>query len=87
MTLEWVVAGGIAGGLLRSMIGILKAIRQGRKLSRRYFISTMLIAALFGIVAGMFVANDLRFALLAGYAGSDFIEGLYRVEFRKRYRK
>lgn len=87
MTLELIVVGGIAGGLLRSMVGILKAIRMGRKLSRRYFIATLGIAALLGTVAGLFVANDLRFAILAGYAGSDFIEGLYKAEFRRRGRK
>ena len=87
MTLVLIIMGGVAGGLLRSAVGILKAIRMGRRLSARYFAATMLLAAIFGIVAGLFVANDLRFAILAGYAGSDFIEGLYRVEFRKRYRR
>lgn len=87
MTLLLIVIGGVAGGLLRSMVGILKAIRMGRKLSRRYFIATLGIAALLGTVAGLFVANDLRFAILAGYAGSDFIEGLYKAEFRRRGRR
>lgn len=87
MTLALIIIGGVAGGLLRSMVGILKAIRMGRKLSRRYFIATLGIAALLGTVAGLFVANDLRFAILAGYAGSDFIEGLYKAEFRRRGRR
>lgn len=87
MTLALIVIGGIAGGLLRSAVGILKAIRMGRKLSARYFTATIFLAALLGIVAGLFVANDLRFAILAGYAGSDFLEGLYKAEFRKRYRR
>lgn len=87
MTLLLIVIGGIAGGLLRSTVGILKAIRQGRKLSQRYFLATILLAALLGIVSALFIGNDLRFAILAGYAGSDFIEGLYKSEFRKRYRR
>lgn len=85
--LELVVIGGVAGGLLRSAVGILKAVRQGRKISRKYLVATLALASLLGIVSGLFVANDLRFAILAGYAGSDFIEGLYKAEFRKRYRR
>ncbi len=82
-----ITLGGMAGGLIRSMVGILKSWRFGRKMSARYFLASLAVAALVGIIAGLFVANDLRFAILAGYAGTDFIEGLYKVEFAKRYRK
>lgn len=87
MTLEIIAIGGMAGGLIRSMVGILKSWRFGRKMSPRYFMASILVAALIGIIAGLFVANDLRFAILAGYAGTDFLEGLYKIEFAKRYRK
>ena len=87
MTLVLIMLGGMAGGLVRAMVGILKSIRFGRKMSPRYFMASILVSALIGIIAGLFVADDLRFAILAGYAGSDFIEGLYKVEFAKRYRK
>jgi len=87
MSLLLIMLGGMAGGLIRSMVGILKSIRFGRKMSPRYFMASILVAALIGIIAGLFVANDLRFAILAGYAGTDFLEGLYKVEFGKRYRK
>ncbi len=87
ISLAVIAIGGMAGGLMRSTVGILKSWRFGRKMSPRYFAATLLVAALVGIVAGLFVANDLRFAILAGYAGTDFIEGLYKVEFAKRYRK
>jgi len=87
MTLWLIMLGGMSGGLIRSMVGILKSIRFGRKMSPRYFMASILVAALIGIIAGLFVANDLRFAILAGYAGTDFLEGLYKVEFGKRYRK
>ncbi len=87
MTLAIIMLGGMAGGLMRSAVGILKSWRFGRKMSPRYFAATLLVAALVGVVAGLFVASDLRFSILAGYAGTDFIEGLYKVEFAKRYKK
>jgi fluoride ion exporter CrcB/FEX len=87
VSLGLILIGGMTGGLIRSMVGILKSIRQGRKLSARYFTATIFLSALLGVIAGLFVANDFRFSILAGYAGSDFLEGLYKVEFGKRYRK
>ncbi len=77
---------GFAGGLVRGLVGILKAIRQGRKIRKRYFLATVLASALIGVIAAMFVENDVKFSVLAGYVGGDFIESLYRVRFRERYR-
>ena len=83
------VAAGFAGGLLRATIGVLKqqvkANRRKKIFSPYYFFATFLLAGLLGVIAGLFIADDPRFALLAGYAGTDFIEGLYRVRFRERY--
>ena len=39
-----------------------------------------------GLIAGLYIQNDPRFAVLAGYAGTDFVEGLYKVKF-KQYKK
>lgn len=71
---------------MRGLVGVLKAIRQGCKLRRRYFITTLVLSALIGLIAGMFVENDVRFAILAGYVGGDFIESLYKVRFREKYK-
>ena len=76
---------GLAGGLVRGVVGILKAIRQGRKIKKRYFLATVAASALIGLIAAMFVENDVKFAILAGYVGSDFIESLYKVRFREKY--
>ena len=78
-------AAGFTGGLIRGLVGILKAVRQGRKLKRKYFVTTLVLSALIGLIAGMFVENDVRFAVLAGYVGGDFIESLYKVRFREKY--
>lgn len=77
---------GFAGGLVRGVVGILKAIKQGRKIRRKYFLATVAASALIGVIAAMFVENDIKFAILAGYVGSDFIESLYKVRFREKYR-
>lgn len=45
-----------------------------------------LVRGLVGVlIAAMFVENDVRFAILAGYVGGDFIESLYKVRFREKY--
>ena len=76
---------GFAGGLVRGAVGILKALRMGRKFKMRYFLATMMCSALIGLIAAMFVENDIKFAILAGYVGGDFIESLYKVRFREKY--
>lgn len=81
-----VAAAGFAGGLVRGVVGVLKAVRQGRKFRVRYFATTLLLSALIGLIAAMFVENDVKFAILAGYVGGDFIESLYKVRFREKYR-
>lgn len=86
MLLAIVAAAGFLGGLIRGLVGILKALRQGRKLKKRYFTLTLVLSALIGLIAAMFVENDVRFAVLAGYVGGDFIESLYKVRFREKYK-
>ncbi len=81
-----VAFGGFAGGLVRGIIGILKALRMGRKPGVRYFLTTIIASALIGVIAAMFVENDMKFAILAGYVGTDFIESLYKVRFREKYK-
>src|SRR3989344_2766546 len=82
----WIAMAGLTGGLVRGLVGGLKALRQGRKLKRKYFLVTIVMSALIGLIAGMFVEADIRFAVLAGYVGGDFIESLYKVRFREKYR-
>ena len=85
------VAAGFAGGLIRACVGILKwqtrAPTKRMGFSAHYLLSTVLLASLLGVVAGLYIENDPRFAVLAGYAGTDFIEGLYRAKFKKRRSK
>jgi len=79
-------AAGFTGGLIRGLVGVLKQLRMGRKFRPRYFLLTLVMSGLIGLIAAMFVENDVRFAILAGYVGGDFIESLYKVRFREKYK-
>ncbi len=82
------IAAGFAGGLLRACIGILKwqtrAPTKRMSFSGHYLAASLLLAGLLGIIAGFYVVDDPRFALLAGYAGTDFIDGLYKAKFKAK---
>lgn len=84
------IGAGFAGGLVRAAVGMLKwqtrAPTQKRmtQFSPHYLVASVLLAGLLGVVAGLYVGNDPRFAVLAGYAGTDFIEGLYKAKFKQR---
>lgn len=84
-----VMLAGFFGGFMRSSVGMLKYYTYfGKKRFRfrtKYLAATLAASGMMGLIAGLFVENDPRFALLAGYAGTDFVEGLYKVHFRKRY--
>ena len=75
------------GGVIRGLVGISKQIRASpskKKIIRSdYFAVTLLASGGIGILVGAFIAYDVRFALLAGYAGSDFLENLYKIKMKK----
>ncbi len=81
-----VTFGGFIGGWIRGTVGVLKAVRMGRRPSARYLITTLIASALIGMIAGLFAENDMKFSILAGYVGTDFLESLYKVRFRERYK-
>ena len=69
--------GGI-GGLTRGVIGLLKALSLRRKILWGYYLITVLVAIVIGVFTGMIFNFDWRLSLLAGYAGTDIIEGVYK---------
>ncbi|MDI9325324.1 MAG: hypothetical protein QM526_00850 [Alphaproteobacteria bacterium] len=71
---------GAFGGLIRGLVGLTKHFQESRK---KYFqfsklFYTVLVSAIVGAVAGNLVIGDWRLVVIAGYAGSDFIQGLYK---------
>jgi fluoride ion exporter CrcB/FEX len=71
------VLGGI-GGLTRGFIGLLKALSLRRKILWGYYSITVLVALIIGVFVGLIFNFDYRLSLLAGYTGTDIIEGIYK---------
>lgn len=84
----WIFVAGFLGGIIRGLMGISKYIgktpTKKRKIRKDWLIFTLLSSGGLGLLVGVFIADDVRFALLAGYAGTDFIEGLYKIKMKNR---
>ena len=69
--------GGV-GGLARGVIGLLKALSLRRRILWGYYLITVVIAVIIGVFVGIIFDFDPRLSLLAGYAGTDILEGIYK---------
>ncbi|MBU2576561.1 MAG: hypothetical protein KKF50_02470 [Nanoarchaeota archaeon] len=69
--------GGV-GGLTRGLVGLLKALALRRKILWGYYAITVFVALIIGIFIGLIFNFDYRLSLLAGYAGTDILEGIYK---------
>jgi fluoride ion exporter CrcB/FEX len=69
--------GGV-GGLTRGFVGLLKALSLRRKILWGYYAITVVIAVVIGTFTGLIFNFDPRLSLLAGYAGTDILEGIYK---------
>ena len=69
--------GGI-GGLTRGFVGLLKALSLKRRILWNYYAITVVIAVVIGVFVGIIFDFDTRLSLLAGYAGTDILEGIYK---------
>ncbi len=71
------ILGGI-GGVTRGLVGLLKALSLKRRIIWSYYFITVIIALIIGVFVGIVFSFDPRLSLLAGYAGTDIIEGIYK---------
>ncbi|MEK6906139.1 MAG: hypothetical protein AABW81_00795 [Nanoarchaeota archaeon] len=71
------ILGGI-GGFTRGVVGLLKALSMRRRILWGYYAITLLIALIIGVFVGIIFDFDPRLSLLAGYAGTDILEGIYK---------
>ena len=77
---------GSIGGMTRGLIGLLKALSLKRKIIWRDWLITVGISLVIGIFVGIIFDFDYRLSLLAGYAGTDVIEGIYKsLKVQKMY--
>ena len=79
---------GFLGGIIRALVGLSKYISatpsKKRKIRTDWLVVSLLSSGGLGLLAGVFIANDVKFALLAGYAGTDFIENIFKIKMKKQ---
>jgi len=66
------------GGLVRGLVGLMKALALKRKILWNYYLITIVVALIIGVFIGMIFNFDWRLSLLAGYAGTDILESIYK---------
>jgi len=85
-----VILGGLFGGLLRGILGIAKSLitKKDESINYSYFFLSLAVSMVVGVIAAsLWPEGDFRIALLAGYAGSDFLEGLFKLKFEQKFLK
>lgn len=58
--------------------------KKNEEINYRYFFISVAVAGVVGVIAALRVPGDFKFAILAGYAGSDFLETLYKMKLNKK---
>ena len=83
------LVGGFVGGLLRGVVGVAKSqlTKKDVSLNWKYLSISLLVSGIVGVVAASLAEGDFRFAFLAGYAGSDFLESLYKIRLKQKFEK
>ena len=79
---------GVLGGFVRALVGITKYFEKNKKdgkLHFGYFAFTLFVAAMVGGLAGALANHDWRLSVIAGYAGTDFLEGLYKIKKKQGF--
>lgn len=78
MNMTIVAAGlGCLGGLTRSTIGLFKAKARHDKIKIGFIIRTMRLSAISGTLMGLAFYFNPIISYIAGYVGSDIMEGVY----------
>lgn len=74
---------GAIGGFTRGSVGLLKALSLKRRVLWPYWCMTVAVAVIIGVFTGLVLSSNPKVSLLAGYAGTDIVEGVYK-SFRNR---
>jgi uncharacterized membrane protein YfcA len=77
---------GFLGGIIRGLVGFAKnkTIEKANHFKPSYFVVTILIAGIVGAAAGILADTEWQVSFLAGYAGTDFIENLYKIKIASK---
>ena len=84
-----ILLGGFFGGVLRGLLGISKTLvtKKEETINYQWFFLNLAVAAVIGLLAATMMGGDFRVAILAGYAGSDLLEGLFKLKFKEKFEK
>lgn len=76
----------ILGGIIRALVGFVKnkTIEKTDHFKPQYFLVTILISGVVGVAAGALADTEWQVSFLAGYAGTDFIENLYKIKIGQK---
>ena len=82
------ILAGFTGGIIRGLVGFVKnkTLEKANHFKPQYFLITILISGVVGAAAGILADTEWQISFLAGYAGTDFIESLYKIKLGKSYR-
>jgi len=83
-----IVLGGLLGGLLRGLMGVAKTLitKKDATIHYGYLFLSLIVSMTVGVIAAsLWPESDLKLAILAGYAGSDFLESLYKLKFKQKF--
>lgn len=76
---------GAIGGFVRGLVGLSKALNAKKKIKPMYLLATIVIAMIVGLFTVVVLNFNISIALLAGYAGSDALEGLVKIYNKKGF--
>jgi hypothetical protein len=77
---ELFILAGFFGGFLRGLVGFAKSkVLERKSFHLQYFLVTVVVASVVGAAAGYFADTRWQVSFLAGYAGTDFLESLYKL--------
>ena len=81
------ILAGFTGGIVRGLVGFVKnkTIEKADHFKPQYFLITILISGIVGVAAGALADIEWQVSFLAGYAGTDFIESLYKIKIGQKF--
>lgn len=75
---------GLLGGLARIAVGILKSRISKVKFKWKTVLISFICSAIVGSTAGILFNEDYKLSIIAGYAGTDLLENIYKIAFKKK---
>ncbi len=90
-----ILVAGFAGGIIRGLVGYIKYVSSYKNVGFKwpYFLSVIIGSGIIGLASGWLVKGVVEldgtlevtkfYAFIAGYAGGDFIENVYKIIAKK----